>query len=43
MQRSNASAILNDLYKGGILLKVKGKPVLYTNFSDDEICFILRK
>lgn len=30
MQRSNASAILNDLYKGGTLLKVKGKPVLYT-------------
>ncbi len=30
MQRSNASAILNDLYKRGVLLKIKGKPVRYT-------------
>lgn len=30
MQRSNASAVLNELYKQGILLKIKGKPVIYT-------------
>ncbi|WP_426350096.1 sigma 54-interacting transcriptional regulator [Alloiococcus sp. CFN-8] len=29
MQRSNASSILNDLYRQGILLKIKGKPVIY--------------
>lgn len=30
IQRSNVSLILNDLYKEGILLKIKHKPVLYT-------------
>ncbi len=30
MQRSNASSILNELYRQGILLKIKGKPVIYT-------------
>ena len=29
LQRSNVSLILNDLYKEGILLKIKHKPVLY--------------
>lgn len=29
LQRSNVSLILNDLYKDGILLKIKHKPVLY--------------
>ena len=34
IQRSNVSLILNDLYKEGILLKIKHKPVLYTLNED---------
>ncbi|MBU5592006.1 sigma 54-interacting transcriptional regulator [Clostridium sp. MSJ-4] len=30
LQRSNVSSILNELYREGVLLKIKGKPVLYT-------------
>ncbi|WP_073255815.1 sigma 54-interacting transcriptional regulator [Caldanaerovirga acetigignens] len=30
MQRSNVSAVLNDLYHEGRIFKIKGKPVLYT-------------
>ena len=29
MQRSNASSILNELHRQGVLLKIKGKPVIY--------------
>uniref|UniRef100_UPI00058F5DFC sigma-54-dependent transcriptional regulator n=1 Tax=Clostridium polynesiense TaxID=1325933 RepID=UPI00058F5DFC len=42
MQRSNASSILNELYKQGDLLKIKGKPVIYSinsnkRYSQGEI------
>ncbi|MBB6697243.1 sigma 54-interacting transcriptional regulator [Clostridium algidicarnis] len=30
LQRSNVSSILNELHRDGLLLKIKGKPVIYT-------------
>ena len=43
LQRSNVSLILNDLYKEGVLLKIKHKPVLYVlnegrrEYSDADV------
>ncbi|MBU5436913.1 sigma 54-interacting transcriptional regulator [Tissierella sp. MSJ-40] len=36
MHRSNASSLLNELYKEGKLLKIRGKPVLYTLNKDEK-------
>ncbi|TDT51072.1 sigma 54-interacting transcriptional regulator [Fonticella tunisiensis] len=37
MQRSNVSSILNELYRQGLVLKIKGKPVIYTTYPSKKI------